>query len=521
MFHIACPTCSATIQVSYQMAGQQARCSACNGLMTIPQPPRVAVAQAAAAPAALRAAPQFQAPPPPRTSHRRTSEKITVHCQRCAQVIRVPRAYAGKQGRCKSCGHALHIPGEPAPIPQPTSLPAARPPTPPPPPPAPSLELEDDDPYALTLSVRCPSCQQIIQVPERFAGKKGRCKACREVITIPGGPEPEPQFTAVEEVEESDDRGVKRGGKNRGLRSRSRAGRRRYGAHQDDAPIPAVLADARSGFGALLQYSFKTFTQNMGGLIGYSLLSKLLLGAVGAAVVFVFSLFFFGMATAAARSGSATAIIPAFFGLVVGVFIIAGIYMALQAGMSRICQGYLKGDPRTSWSDGFSELSQAGKGFALMVIIVPVFAVISFVCFIPGAASRSPFLLSMGVLSQAVIALWLGLRFFTLLSNEMVDNRHLGALSTLRSHASLLNGKVLRLFGIVCFKFAITFSVSLVFSLLGFALGAVGPKANIGAALMLNLVNFALIVVMDAFFNVLYSAYYLHFRGTGRPRRRR
>jgi predicted Zn finger-like uncharacterized protein len=37
----------------------------------------------------------------------------------------------------------------------------------------------------MPIRITCPNCQSRILVPESLAGKKGRCKACKQVLTVP------------------------------------------------------------------------------------------------------------------------------------------------------------------------------------------------------------------------------------------------------------------------------------------------------------------------------------------------
>jgi hypothetical protein len=37
----------------------------------------------------------------------------------------------------------------------------------------------------MAIKITCPNCKRGMLVPENLAGKKGRCKACQHVLTVP------------------------------------------------------------------------------------------------------------------------------------------------------------------------------------------------------------------------------------------------------------------------------------------------------------------------------------------------
>jgi hypothetical protein len=48
------------------------------------------------------------------------------------------------------------------------------------------------------LDITCPNCSTPLKVPEQFAGKKVKCKACQQVLTVPAAQPPAPPAAAAD-----------------------------------------------------------------------------------------------------------------------------------------------------------------------------------------------------------------------------------------------------------------------------------------------------------------------------------
>ena len=141
--------------------------------------------------------------------------KIDVDCPGCGKRYEVAESFAGKKSRCKQCGASFRIPSpsagderksnrSPAAA-QPVdgdsrSLHLQEPPgrqanvaVPAAPPIVPSGAARG------TIVLNCPRCFKRYEVDAVMAGKKSRCKDCKEVFTIPAPispPEPPPREPA-------------------------------------------------------------------------------------------------------------------------------------------------------------------------------------------------------------------------------------------------------------------------------------------------------------------------------------
>ena len=130
-FEFACQCCRATVRVPVANAGKKGRCPTCREVIQIPRPELE--------PAAPLPSPIAKAAPI-------AADAIEFACTSCQATVRVPRANAGKKGRCPSCREVVQIPAlrtqpSPAPQPAPVALPKPAPPKPPiakPPPPKPA-----------------------------------------------------------------------------------------------------------------------------------------------------------------------------------------------------------------------------------------------------------------------------------------------------------------------------------------------------------------------------------------------
>ncbi len=141
--------------------------------------------------------------------------KIVLDCPGCGKRYEVDAALAGKKSRCKDCGNTFRIPNAPATSSAVESTPRRASPAADREPAAFSGSVREPTPavYAEvvaapsspaiiasgaargTIVFNCPRCFKRYEVDRALAGKKSRCKDCKEVFTIPQpltAPEPEP-----------------------------------------------------------------------------------------------------------------------------------------------------------------------------------------------------------------------------------------------------------------------------------------------------------------------------------------
>lgn len=52
------------------------------------------------------------------------------------------------------------------------------------------------------IKVRCAKCGKTLNIPDQFAGKKGKCPGCQEMLIIPPPPAPVEEVEEAQEVEE-------------------------------------------------------------------------------------------------------------------------------------------------------------------------------------------------------------------------------------------------------------------------------------------------------------------------------
>lgn len=129
---------------------------------------------------------------------------IDFNCEHCENLVRTPKAAAGKKGRCPFCQAVMQIPlasTATAPVTAvmpspPARLPEKRVGAPPVKPVAKpiakpnlvaktaAIELPTQPD---TIEFSCLHCSSQVRTPRSMAGKKGRCPSCKEVVQIPGG----------------------------------------------------------------------------------------------------------------------------------------------------------------------------------------------------------------------------------------------------------------------------------------------------------------------------------------------
>ena len=52
------------------------------------------------------------------------------------------------------------------------------------------------------IKVRCAKCGKTLNIPDQFAGKKGKCPGCQEMLIIPAPPAPVEEVEEAQEIEE-------------------------------------------------------------------------------------------------------------------------------------------------------------------------------------------------------------------------------------------------------------------------------------------------------------------------------
>ncbi len=109
-----------------------------------------------------------------------SNTRVDIVCPDCQRKGQVPAAFQGRQVKCPGCGKPFKVP-EPPPLDIPDEMGLA---------PvdegvaaiAPGQELE------ILTEARCPQCGHTGHVPERFTGKRLKCRKCASVFVVGGGP---------------------------------------------------------------------------------------------------------------------------------------------------------------------------------------------------------------------------------------------------------------------------------------------------------------------------------------------
>jgi hypothetical protein len=108
---------------------------------------------------------------------------IVLDCPGCGKRYEVDSSLAGKKSRCKDCGSTFRIPEAGA---APTAAESQPRPT------APGRATAPASPPIIpsgaargTIVFNCPRCFKRYEVDATLAGKKSRCKDCKEIFTIP------------------------------------------------------------------------------------------------------------------------------------------------------------------------------------------------------------------------------------------------------------------------------------------------------------------------------------------------
>ena len=110
---------------------------------------------------------------------------IIVDCPGCRKRYEVEASLAGKKSRCKQCGEVFRLPipngnvVETVTQPKPPTASVSRTPAT-----GPSI-ADRASSVGGPISLNCPGCGKHYEVDAALAGKKSRCKQCKEVFTIP------------------------------------------------------------------------------------------------------------------------------------------------------------------------------------------------------------------------------------------------------------------------------------------------------------------------------------------------
>ena len=111
---------------------------------------------------------------------------IIVDCPGCRKRYEVDASLAGKKSRCKQCGEVFRLP-----MPDGNVVETVTPPKPPTAasvssPPATGRSVADRaSSVGSPISLNCPGCGTHYEIDAALAGKKSRCKQCKEIFTIP------------------------------------------------------------------------------------------------------------------------------------------------------------------------------------------------------------------------------------------------------------------------------------------------------------------------------------------------
>src|SRR5262249_42659782 len=99
-----CPHCKKVLKVKDELAGKQAKCPACQHVLSIPAAERALADVESLAASVLDDAPK--APPKSATE----STTIDFVCMYCDETIKIGLELAGKQAPCPSCRRIVKVP---------------------------------------------------------------------------------------------------------------------------------------------------------------------------------------------------------------------------------------------------------------------------------------------------------------------------------------------------------------------------------------------------------------------------
>jgi phage FluMu protein Com len=99
----SCPACAQQIRTPDTTAGKRGKCPSCAAIVRIP-----AAGDASTTPVAK--APAVKPTAPPTANEVAETGPIEFFCSLCGQLVRTPRAAAGKKGKCPHCQGVMQIP---------------------------------------------------------------------------------------------------------------------------------------------------------------------------------------------------------------------------------------------------------------------------------------------------------------------------------------------------------------------------------------------------------------------------
>lgn len=115
-----------------------------------------------------------------------TFHLVTLECPHCRGLVQIDPAAAGQQVACPLCQGAMQVPSaEALSAAAPTPPPPVPPPLTAPPPASPSMPWGIRPVTVELMSLACPSCGGMFQVPPGAAGMQLPCPTCRQLVTIP------------------------------------------------------------------------------------------------------------------------------------------------------------------------------------------------------------------------------------------------------------------------------------------------------------------------------------------------
>lgn len=182
---VSCPDCGARFQVGAELAGKKGRCAKCGSIFRVPAAP-----PAKPKTAKVAAAPKSADPSLPDAS---IPQHIRLYCRVCQTMMYGRPEEIGHKIKCPDCGAQNVVPQPEKPKAKPGPQPVDD---------GDDLELwgVDEAPSMAEMvatqpkfiSVECPTCQTLMQVPEKQAGQKIKCPDCYKVMVVPQPSAPKP-----------------------------------------------------------------------------------------------------------------------------------------------------------------------------------------------------------------------------------------------------------------------------------------------------------------------------------------
>jgi DNA-directed RNA polymerase subunit M/transcription elongation factor TFIIS len=200
---VSCPDCGARFQVGAELAGKKGRCAKCGSIFRVPAAARPVGGLSEADTASAKRTKSASETPPTKRKDESPPQHIRLYCRVCQTMMYGRPDEIGHKIKCPDCG-AQNV------VPQPEKLKAKS--TPPPADDSDDLELwgVDEAPSVAEMvaaqpkfvSVECPTCQTLMQVPEKQAGQKIKCPDCFKVIVVPQPSAPKPARSVLSRDED-------------------------------------------------------------------------------------------------------------------------------------------------------------------------------------------------------------------------------------------------------------------------------------------------------------------------------